>query len=152
MKPGSWWKKHCNIYWKLPAGDPDRYRTVWRIVRMQDCLQNRGMCYWRWPATGLLSIRVADILAVPAASGGVPHPAPGSFWPSHPWALESCIPYRSLQCIPYAFALWQLYAQQFCPHPLWAVIIPGASEPSVRTLRATIPENESQPNFLILVW
>ena len=31
------------------------------------------------------------------------------------------------------------------------VIIPGASEPSVRTLRATIPENESQPNFLILV-
>lgn len=32
-----------------------------------------------------------------------------------------------------------------------SVIIPGASEPSVRTLRATIPENESQPNFLILV-
>ncbi len=31
------------------------------------------------------------------------------------------------------------------------LIIPGASEPSVRTLRATIPENESQPNFLILV-
>lgn len=31
------------------------------------------------------------------------------------------------------------------------MIIPGASEPSVRTLRATIPENESQPNFLILV-
>ena len=34
---------------------------------------------------------------------------------------------------------------------LLLVIIPGASEPSVRTLRATIPENESQPNFLILV-
>lgn len=32
-----------------------------------------------------------------------------------------------------------------------SMIIPGASEPSVRTLRATIPENESQPNFLILV-
>lgn len=31
------------------------------------------------------------------------------------------------------------------------LIIPGASEPSVRTLRATLPENESQPNFLILV-
>ena len=31
------------------------------------------------------------------------------------------------------------------------VIIPGASEPSDRTLRATIPENESQPNFLILI-
>ena len=35
--------------------------------------------------------------------------------------------------------------------PILSVIIPGASEPSVRTLRATIPENESQPNFLILV-
>ena len=34
---------------------------------------------------------------------------------------------------------------------IFNVIIPGASEPSVRTLRATIPENESQPNFLILV-
>ena len=32
-----------------------------------------------------------------------------------------------------------------------AVIIPGLSEPLVRTLGATIPENESQSNFLILV-
>ena len=31
------------------------------------------------------------------------------------------------------------------------LIITGASELSIRTLRATIPENESQPNFLILI-
>ena len=30
------------------------------------------------------------------------------------------------------------------------LIIPGLSEPPVRTLRATIPGNESQLNFLIL--
>ena len=38
-----------------------------------------------------------------------------------------------------------------CAMLVTCLIIPGASEPSVRTLRATIPENESQPNFLILV-
>ena len=31
-----------------------------------------------------------------------------------------------------------------------SVIIPGLSEPPVRTLRATIPGNESQLKFLIL--
>ena len=40
---------------------------------------------------------------------------------------------------------------KFPPKKKDEVIIPGVSEPSVRTLRATIPENESQPNFLILV-
>ena len=54
----------------------------------------------------------------------------------------------------YSYIVDYINNSHFCyPHiQFWyLVIIPGASEPSVRTLRATIPENESQPNFLILV-
>lgn len=48
-----------------------------------------------------------------------------------------------LLTVPFIFWMVQIIAVE--------LIIPGASEPSVRTLRATIPENENQPNFLILV-
>lgn len=55
----------------------------------------------------------------------------------------------NVECVRYDLAEYTL--NRILENENIELIIPGASEPSVRTLRATIPENESQPNFLILV-
>ena len=45
---------------------------------------------------------------------------------------------------------WACTWNYYYAHEITEMIIPGLSEPPVRTLRATIPGNESQLKFLIL--